>query len=139
MQHLTCSRDIGYLLYRASTILFQILFEYEFIKKLPRESFLPWQYDYDLSPNNKLSRVNCINPEYLYLVRLTPRKDLYNLIVPEHLPAFWYFVKQHFISRKNRIIPTLELVLNFYSFSYQKYKFYVEILLESGYLAVVLV
>ncbi|CAO1431609.1 unnamed protein product [Diamesa hyperborea] len=106
--HLTCSNQAGYLLYRASSVLFQLFFEHEFITKIPRKFFLPWQNDYKLTPHLKLSKFNLIDPEFMYLVKVVPRKDLYSHCVPDQMQALWFFIKQHFISRKNRVIPTLE-------------------------------
>ena len=106
--HLTCSNQAGYLLYRASSVLFQLFFEHEFITKIPRKFFLPWQNDYKLTPHLKLSKFNLIDPEFMYLVKVVPRKDLYSHCLPDQMQALWFFIKQHFISRKNRVIPTLE-------------------------------
>lgn len=89
-------------------MLFQIMFEHEFIKKIPRKHFLPWQFEYNYIKNNKLSKVNRVNPDDMYLVRIVPRRNLFDLISSEKMPALWYFIKQHCVSRKNRIIPSLE-------------------------------
>ncbi|KAL5275676.1 mtTFB2 family protein [Megaselia abdita] len=106
--HLTCNRDIGYLLYRATTMLFQIFFEYKFLKKIPREYFLPNPTLVNLSKEKKLAKIKSINSEYLYLVHMVPRKNLHELCAQEDLQALWYFVKQNCVSRKNRVIPTME-------------------------------
>ncbi|XP_030558774.1 dimethyladenosine transferase 2, mitochondrial [Drosophila novamexicana] len=106
--HLTCSNEIGYLIYRSASVLFQILFEHRFIAKLPRESFLPVQGDYNISKGSKLAKVRSINPEYLYLVKFVPRRNLHEICPVQDLPALWYFIKQNFVSRRNRIIPNLE-------------------------------
>lgn len=89
-------------------MLFQIMFEHEFIKKIPRKHFLPWQFDYNFIKNNKLAKVNGVSPDHMYLVRIIPRKNLFDLISSEKMPALWYFIKQHCVSRKNKIIPSLE-------------------------------
>ncbi|XP_073814695.1 mitochondrial transcription factor B2 [Musca autumnalis] len=106
--HLSCTNEIGYMIYRSTTILFQILFEYKFIAYLPREDFLPQQTEYNTSKGSKLRRVRSINPECLYLVRVVPRKNIFDYVAPEDLPALWYFIKQNCVSRRNRIIPNLE-------------------------------
>lgn len=89
-------------------MLFQIMFEHEFIKKVPRKYFLPWQFEYNFNKNNKLSKVNRVSPDHMYLVRIVPRANLFDLVSQENMPALWYFIKQHCVSRKNRIIPSLE-------------------------------
>ncbi|KAH8388474.1 hypothetical protein KR093_007450, partial [Drosophila rubida] len=106
--HLTCSNDIGYLLYRSTSVLFQILFEYRYIAKVPREHFLPQQAKHTLTKNSKLGKVKAINPEYLYLVKFQPRRNLHELCSVQDLPALWFFIKQNLVSRRNRIIPNLE-------------------------------
>ncbi|KAM7360694.1 mitochondrial transcription factor B2 [Cochliomyia hominivorax] len=106
--HLTCTSEIGYMIYRSTSILFQMLFEYRFITRLPRENFLPTQTEYNFTKGSKLGRVRSVNPEFLYLVRVIPRKDIFQYIDPDDLPALWYFVKQNCVSRRNRIIPNLE-------------------------------
>ncbi|KAH8311245.1 hypothetical protein KR044_005209, partial [Drosophila immigrans] len=106
--HLTCSNDIGYLIYRSTSVLFQILFEHSFIAKVPREHFLPQQAKQTLTKSSKLGKVKAINPEYLYLVKFKPRRNLHDLCAVQDLPALWFFIKQNFVSRRNRIIPNLE-------------------------------
>lgn len=108
LQHLTCSNDIGYLIYRSLSVLFQILFEHRFIAKVPREQFLPVQQEMNLKQASKLFKIKSINPEYLYLVKFVPRRNLPELCPIQDLPALWFFIKQNFISRRNRIIPNLE-------------------------------
>lgn len=111
MQHLTCNRDIGYLLYRATTILFQIFFEYKFLKKIPREYFLPHPQQINFAKEKKLAKIKSINTDYLYLVHMVPRRNLHELCSQEDLQSLWYFVKQNCVSRKNRVIPNMEWVI----------------------------
>uniref|UniRef100_W8AS10 rRNA adenine N(6)-methyltransferase n=1 Tax=Ceratitis capitata TaxID=7213 RepID=W8AS10_CERCA len=106
--HLTCSNDIGYMIYRSTSMLFQMLFEYRFITRLPREHFLPNQGQRKVVKGARLTKVTSINPEYLYLVRIVPRRDFYDLCPIADLQSLWYFVKQNCVSRRNRIIPNLE-------------------------------
>ncbi|EDW28027.1 GL27200 [Drosophila persimilis] len=106
--HLTCDNEVGYLIYRSTTVLFQILFEHRFIAKVPREDFLPLQADYKLTKSSKLGKVRSVNPEYLYLVKFVPRRNLHELCSPQDLIALWFFIKQNMVSRRNRIIPNLE-------------------------------
>lgn len=84
------------------------MFEHEFIAKLPREHFLPWQYEYSQSSQSKLRRINSVDPESLYLVKITPRKNLFDLCALEDLKALAFFIKQNCVSRKRCIIPSLE-------------------------------
>lgn len=66
------------------------------------------QSNYTLTKGSKLGKVRSINPDYLYLVKFTPRRNLHELVQPQDLPALWFFIKQNFVSRRNRIIPNLE-------------------------------
>lgn len=95
-------------MYRASSVLFQTLFEYEFICKLNRKDFLPWQSEMKTVRYAKIKKFQRLDPDSIYLVKVVPRRNLFQHIMPDHLVAFWYFVKQHFISRKNRVVPTME-------------------------------
>uniref|UniRef100_A0A0K8VXA9 rRNA adenine N(6)-methyltransferase n=2 Tax=Bactrocera latifrons TaxID=174628 RepID=A0A0K8VXA9_BACLA len=106
--HLTCNNDVGYMIYRSISMLFQMLFEYRFIAKLPREHFLPNQIEHKPIKGSRLRKVQSINPEYLYLVRIVPRQNFFDLCPIEDLQPLWYFVKQNCVSRRNRIIPNLE-------------------------------
>lgn len=106
--HLTCNAQAGYIMYRANTILFQIMFEYEYLTKIPKKCFLPWQYDHKPEKLKKLTRFYSIDADYLYLVKITPRADIYDLCPLEFMQALLYFVKQNCVSRKHRVIPTLE-------------------------------
>lgn len=107
-QHLTCSNNAGYILYRATSVLFQILFEYEFIAKVKRKDLLPWETEVKKVPHMKMRRFRMMDQGSMYLIKAVPRRNLYQHCLPENLPALWFFVKQHLISRKNRVIPTLE-------------------------------
>ncbi|XP_055842965.1 dimethyladenosine transferase 2, mitochondrial isoform X2 [Episyrphus balteatus] len=89
-------------------MLFQMMFEHRFITTLPREYFLPQQAEYKSKKSSKLNKVNSINPDVLYLVKIVPRKNFYDLCAPEDVQALWYFVKQNCVSRRNRILPNLE-------------------------------
>ncbi|XP_066991460.2 dimethyladenosine transferase 2, mitochondrial [Anabrus simplex] len=107
--HLTCERDAGYLLYRSTTVLFQLFFKTELLAKLPRKAYLPWDAETFPNKNNRFKKVKDIDPEYLYVVKIVPRRDLYDTVVPvEKLQPLWYFVRHHFLKRRNRVIPDLE-------------------------------
>lgn len=96
------------MLYRATSVLFQILFEHEFICKIKRKDFLPWQPEVKEKSQMGSNRFKLLDQNYLYLMKAVPRKNLHQYCLQENLAALWFFVKQHFISRKNRVIPTLE-------------------------------
>lgn len=53
-------------------------------------------------------QIKCIDSNFLYFIRIIPRKSLYELCPSEDMQALWYFVKQSCVSRKTRIIPSLE-------------------------------
>lgn len=48
------------MIYRSTSILFQMLFEYRFITRLPREDFLPAQTEYNFTKGSKLGRVSVV-------------------------------------------------------------------------------
>uniref|UniRef100_A0A0A1X1H7 rRNA adenine N(6)-methyltransferase n=1 Tax=Zeugodacus cucurbitae TaxID=28588 RepID=A0A0A1X1H7_ZEUCU len=106
--HMTCTNEVGYMIYRSTSMLFQMLFEYRYITRLPREHFLPNQSENKIIKGSRLKKVQSINPEYLYLVRIVPRRNFFDLCPIADLQALWYFVKQNCISRRNRVIPNLE-------------------------------
>lgn len=89
-QHLTCSGEAGYLLYRATSILFQILFEYEFIAKLDRKDFLPWTAKTVSKKFSKLDKFSNIDTNSLYFVRIQPRRNLLDFVPQVSVPK-----KQH--------------------------------------------
>lgn len=85
-QHLTCSGEAGYLLYRATSILFQILFEYEFIAKLDRKDFLPWTAKTVSKKFSKLDKFSNIDTNSLYFVRIQPRRNLLDFVPQVSVP-----------------------------------------------------
>lgn len=105
-QRYICNERAGYFCYRPRAVLFQMLFEYEMLELLPRKDFLPWVNV--AKKNSKLSKLNEIHPEYLYLVRIVPRRDLFAVCPVEHLCTLSFFVKQVMSSGKHRVIPYLE-------------------------------
>lgn len=96
------------MMYRATSVLFQILFEYEFIAKVNRKDLLPWETEVKKAPHMKKERFRMMDTEKMYLIKAVPRKNLHLFCLPENLPALWFFVKQHLMSRTNRVVPTLE-------------------------------
>ncbi|XP_055382945.1 dimethyladenosine transferase 2, mitochondrial [Condylostylus longicornis] len=104
--HLTSCKESGYFYYRSTSVLFQIMFEYKFICKIPKFYFLPTLFDN--STTKKVKKKNVIDPEFLYLVKVVPRRNIYELCSLEDMPALCHFVKQTYFSRKNRVIPLME-------------------------------
>lgn len=90
------------------SVLFQILFEYEVISKFETKNFLPWLQESKDTPYAKMALQYKIDADCMYLIKAVPRRDLHKHCQPENLIPLWYFVKQHFTSRTNRVIPTLE-------------------------------
>uniref|UniRef100_A0A1B0GI22 Dimethyladenosine transferase 2, mitochondrial n=1 Tax=Lutzomyia longipalpis TaxID=7200 RepID=A0A1B0GI22_LUTLO len=105
---LTCSKEAGYLLYRYMTVLFQIFFEHEFIERVPRKAFLPWTHAYNHKQHSKLTKVQSIDEDSFYLIRIVPRREVYELCSPDDMQALMFFIKQSMISRRNCVIPMLE-------------------------------
>ncbi|KAG5684931.1 hypothetical protein PVAND_014139 [Polypedilum vanderplanki] len=101
-----CSPSIGYFLYRSSAVLFQLLFEYEFITKIERKGFLPWKVK--PKESKRLGKFLMTDFDYMYFIRVVPRRDLFKYVQLQDLPALWFFVRQHLTSRTKTVIPTIE-------------------------------
>lgn len=107
---LTCNSEAGYFLYRSLPVLFQLIFEAELLKKVPCKAFVPWRTVYVPQKKSKLSKINRIDEEFLYLVKIKGRRNLYSEIIPPHLlKPLWYFVHHHMVKRSSKIIPQMEL------------------------------
>lgn len=106
---LTCNREAGYFLYRSLSVLFQLIFETELLKKVPCKAFVPWRTKYVPQKKSKLSKVNRIDEEFLYLVKIKGRPNLYSEIVPSYLlKPLWYFIHQNMVKRSSKVIPQME-------------------------------
>lgn len=103
---ITSSNTAGYSLYRQISVLFQILFEYEFITRINRKYFLPWQTN-TVNSMRKEKYMKYDN-DFMYLVRVVPRKNLFEHFEAENLTALWFFIKQHLRSRSKAVIPAME-------------------------------
>ncbi|XP_023935840.2 dimethyladenosine transferase 2, mitochondrial [Bicyclus anynana] len=86
--------------YKSVPALFQLLFDFKILDKVPKVHFLPWMHN----QNNAKSSV--IEDNCLYLVRITRKKTL--PCEPRDLPLLWYFFKPHTFSKTTRVIPMLE-------------------------------
>ncbi|XP_058056146.1 dimethyladenosine transferase 2, mitochondrial [Anopheles bellator] len=107
--HIASTTEAGYKLYRGGTIVFQLYFDHEFLGTIPRKHFVPW------FNNTNPKKIRTLHRKLIddgadewYLVKIVPRKDLFEYIQPDNLTLFASFVMQHYVSRKNRVIPTLE-------------------------------
>ncbi|XP_021934048.1 dimethyladenosine transferase 2, mitochondrial isoform X2 [Zootermopsis nevadensis] len=107
--YLTCRPGDGYFFYRSTSILFQLIFEWNLLEKLPRTGFLPWEAKHSIKKWSKLVKVQTIDPDFMYLVKIVPRRDFFRTVVSaDQLQPLWFFVRHHLRSRKNRVIPQLE-------------------------------
>ncbi|CAH2094591.1 unnamed protein product [Euphydryas editha] len=80
--------------------LFQLLFDYEVLNKVPKVHFLPWTYA------SSTQKASVMDEFCLYLVKITQKSELPCL--PSYLPLLWYFFKRHTFSSSTRVIPMLE-------------------------------
>ncbi|CAH0728458.1 unnamed protein product, partial [Brenthis ino] len=86
--------------HKAVPALFQLLFDFKVLNKVPKAHFLPWTY----TPSTK--KLSVMDEYCLYLVRITQKEKLPCL--PEYLPLLWYYFKPHTFSKSTRVIPMLE-------------------------------
>uniref|UniRef100_A0A182Y3T3 rRNA adenine N(6)-methyltransferase n=1 Tax=Anopheles stephensi TaxID=30069 RepID=A0A182Y3T3_ANOST len=106
---IAATKDGGYKLYRGSTIVFQVYFEHELLGKVPRKHFLPW------CTAGGTKKVRTLHQKLIEdgteewcLVKIVPRRNLHEHLLPDNFGLFASFITQHYISRRNRIIPSLE-------------------------------
>lgn len=97
-------------MYRSVSVLFQILFEFEFLTKLDRKDFLPWPGKKTRKKHSKLHDLKVFDADSLYFVKIVPRKNVFEHCPQDQMNMLNFFIKQNCISRKNRIIPALEYV-----------------------------
>ncbi|CAH2258298.1 jg10524 [Pararge aegeria aegeria] len=86
--------------HKSMPALFQLLFDFKILNKVPKVHFLPWM----LGQNTMKSSV--IEENCLYLVRITRKMSL--PCAPKDLPLLWYFFKPQTFSKTTRVIPMLE-------------------------------
>lgn len=104
----TSNKQAGYYMYRAYSMLFQLYFEFQLVAKLPRKDFLPWQTKHAPQKYARNKFLEAVDDDLLYLVKVTPRRNLFDFVPPDQLQQLIFFIKQNCISRKSRVIPTLE-------------------------------
>lgn len=90
-----------------TAVLFQILFEYELLQKFNRKDFLPWLKK-DKDTDGARKRKFAVDKDFLYFVKIEPRRNLFSFVRRENLTALWFFINQNFNKRSNRVIPQLE-------------------------------
>uniref|UniRef100_A0A336MXX8 Dimethyladenosine transferase 2, mitochondrial n=1 Tax=Culicoides sonorensis TaxID=179676 RepID=A0A336MXX8_CULSO len=105
---LTSTNKLGYIMYRSISVLFQILFEYQLLTKLNRKDFLPWPAKRIVKKHLKLNQLKAIDSDSLYLIKIVPRKNIFEFCPHNQMNLLNFFIKQNLISRKNRVIPSLE-------------------------------
>ncbi|KAI1295333.1 Dimethyladenosine transferase 2, mitochondrial [Halotydeus destructor] len=96
--------DEDFLRYRSRTVMFNTLFDIDYLGKVPWKSFVPMfkkrrvrldqDYFYDI--------------DNAYFVKMTPRRDFASRITPECWCDYAFFVGQTMVKRKNYVIPFLE-------------------------------
>ncbi|XP_064485054.1 dimethyladenosine transferase 2, mitochondrial-like isoform X2 [Ornithodoros turicata] len=90
--------------YRGISVLYKLFFDIQVIDKVPRRLFLPLPPKWKPKPNNV-----AVDHDNLFLVRLTPRSDLFELLTPpERLLELVFFIRQNMVKRTAYVIPTLE-------------------------------
>ncbi|XP_032521507.2 dimethyladenosine transferase 2, mitochondrial [Danaus plexippus] len=80
--------------------LFQLLFDFKVLMRVPKNHFLPWTYSTNTAKGSVLDEY-CLN-----IVRITQKETL--PCAPNNLPLLWYFFKRHTFSKSTRVIPMLE-------------------------------
>lgn len=90
--------------YRNISVLYKLFFDIVVLEKVSRDLFLP------LRPKETTNiRKLSVDQEHMYLLRLTPRSDLFELLdPPERLLELVFFIRQNMVKRTAYIVPTLE-------------------------------
>ncbi|VVC91535.1 unnamed protein product [Leptidea sinapis] len=86
--------------HRTVPSLFQLLFSFKILTKVPKLHFLPWTVE----QSNK--KPSLMDDHFLYLVNITQKEKL--PCPPEYLPLLWYYFKPQTFSKTTRVIPMLE-------------------------------
>ncbi|XP_065340990.1 dimethyladenosine transferase 2, mitochondrial isoform X2 [Cloeon dipterum] len=91
-----------YYRYRYHSVATQIFYNIELLEKLDRKSFLPWEKPYQPKQRDKQIKLFTHDEEYLYLLRLTPKKPSYELS-PLEKQQLWYFLRYNLFARKAEV------------------------------------
>jgi hypothetical protein len=89
-------------------ILFQVLFEYELIRKFEQKDFLPWLSNKSRVGGTQRLKSKIGIDDSMYFVRIAPRRNLHLFVQQENIIAMWFFINQQYIRRSNAVIPALE-------------------------------
>uniref|UniRef100_A0A1B6L546 rRNA adenine N(6)-methyltransferase n=1 Tax=Graphocephala atropunctata TaxID=36148 RepID=A0A1B6L546_9HEMI len=100
---LTALPSHGYWFYRGHTVLFRLLFEHTVLATVPEKAFVPWMVK-SKQPNTKTGEDDGV----MNLVRVSPRRDLFQMIPPHLIKPFWFFVHTMARNRQTKLIPNLE-------------------------------
>ncbi|KAG5884975.1 hypothetical protein JTB14_000366 [Gonioctena quinquepunctata] len=91
--------------YQPMTVLYKLLFDHELLEIFSRNKFLPWEKHRKHKNSPPESDLN-----NMYFVKINFKKQL--PVPAENLLALYYFVKQFYGRGSNRIIPTIEEMMN---------------------------
>ncbi|KAL1123557.1 hypothetical protein AAG570_002634 [Ranatra chinensis] len=106
--HLTIGRSVAHLAYSPITVIFDLFFDWKPLTSVDRRAFLPWQ-PHGLKPKIEvIISIYKLDPDKLYLVKMVPKRDLYERIPLEMMKPFWYFVNHNLTSKRLRVIAQLE-------------------------------
>uniref|UniRef100_A0A1B6D0A2 rRNA adenine N(6)-methyltransferase n=1 Tax=Clastoptera arizonana TaxID=38151 RepID=A0A1B6D0A2_9HEMI len=105
---ITSNNKDSHIVYRSSSVLFSLFFESEILRKIPKKCVFPWSFRNSSKRLSPIHKILATDKEFLYFVRVTPHADLLTKIKPELLKPLWYFLRHHMISRRNRVIETIE-------------------------------
>lgn len=84
--------------------MYQTLFDCKYFGDLERLLYIPWL---KLSSNKNKATLN--DNKILKIVKIEPKVDLFKYYINStQIIPYWYFVKYHLKSRKQRVIPELE-------------------------------
>jgi len=96
-----------YIRLKSSSILIQLFCDWEDLGTFDRKAFLPWQSEVTSYPKDPKIDWN-VDFDKLHLIKITPKKELYDIIPKPLLKPFWYFIKHHLSHKKYRVIDHME-------------------------------
>jgi len=96
--------------YRASSVLFQLFFKYQEIETFPRQSFIPWQRKLPVEGRRHMRCIlrNDFDEQTVHFLKIEVNQETLRVLGRDNLLPFWYFVRQHLVSRRKPIIVQLE-------------------------------
>ncbi|CAG0918048.1 unnamed protein product [Notodromas monacha] len=102
-EHVTARPTSGFILYKSSNILLQLLFDVKLLDTVPRSAFFPWP----LAKNVARKRRSNFNEDHMYIVSIEAKRDIPG--VPEtQMRELAFFIFHHLTSRSRTVIPALE-------------------------------